>query len=66
MTSALSHGRLQLVGCTRGIAKREIPRFIPHTNPTPPDETDTTGREFVKIPDDSDITRPFRQLASTS
>src|ERR1035437_9546058 len=38
----------------------EIPRFIPHTKPTPPDQTDTTGRDFIRIrmnptpPDQSD------------
>jgi hypothetical protein len=26
-----------------------IPRFIPHTNPTPPDESDTTGQVFLQI-----------------
>jgi hypothetical protein len=39
---------------------QKIPRFIPHTNPTPPDESNTTGRVFFRIrmnptsPDQSD------------
>src|ERR1022692_960671 len=41
-----------------------IPRFIPHTNSTPPDETDTTGQDFFQIgtsptpPDHSDQMQP--------
>ena len=39
---------------------QKIPRFIPHSKPTPPDEPDTTGRVFFQIwmnptpPDHSD------------
>jgi hypothetical protein len=28
---------------------QKIPRFIPHTNPTPPDESNTTGQVFFRI-----------------
>src|SRR5665213_1903525 len=41
----------------------EIPRFIPHTKPTPPDESDITGPVFFQIrmnptsPDHSDRLR---------
>jgi hypothetical protein len=42
----------------------EIPRFIPHTKPTPPDQTDATGQVFFQIrtsstlPDHSDRMQP--------
>jgi hypothetical protein len=44
------------------ISVGRIPRFTPHTNPTPPDESDTTGQVFFQIrmnptpPDHSDRT----------
>jgi len=44
----------------------EIPRFIPHTNPTPPDQTDTTGQGIRSISDESEATEPFRPIAPTS
>src|SRR5665213_3786628 len=28
---------------------QKIPRFIPHTNPTPPDQSDVTGQDFFQI-----------------
>jgi hypothetical protein len=31
------------------IAIQKIPRKIPHTNPTPPDESNTTGQVFFQI-----------------
>jgi hypothetical protein len=31
------------------IAIQKIPRFIPHTNPTPPDESNTTGQVLLQI-----------------
>jgi hypothetical protein len=43
---------------------QKIPRKIPHTNPTPPDESDTTGQVFFQIrmnptpPDHSDGLQP--------
>jgi hypothetical protein len=43
---------------------RKIPRKIPQTNPTPPDESDTTGQVFFQIrmiptpPDESDRLQP--------
>ena len=46
------------------IAIQKIPRFIPHTIPTPPDESDTTGQVFFQIrmnptsPDQSDRKQP--------
>jgi hypothetical protein len=46
------------------IAVQKIPRKIPHTNPTPPDESDTTGQVFFQIrmiptpPDHSDGLQP--------
>jgi len=42
----------------------EIPRFIPRTKPTPPDESDITGQDFFEIrtnptsPDRSDRMYP--------
>jgi K+-transporting ATPase c subunit len=42
----------------------KIPRFIPHTKPTPPDESDTIGQVFFQIrmnptpPDHSDRMHP--------
>jgi hypothetical protein len=42
----------------------KIPRKIPQTNPTPPDESDTTGQVFLQIrmnptpPDHSDRLQP--------
>ena len=42
----------------------KIPRKIPQTNPTPPDESDTTGQVFFQIrmnptsPDHSDRLQP--------
>jgi hypothetical protein len=46
------------------ITIQKIPRKIPHTNPTPPDESDTTGQVFLQIrmnptsPDHSDHLQP--------
>ena len=46
------------------ISVGRIPRFTPHTNPTPPDESDTTGQVFFQIrmnptpPDHSDRLQP--------
>jgi hypothetical protein len=46
------------------IAIQKIPRKIPQTNPTPPDESDTTGQVFLQIrtsptsPDHSDRLQP--------
>jgi hypothetical protein len=46
------------------IAVQKIPRKIPHTNQTPPDESDTTGQVFLQIrmnptpPDQSDPLQP--------
>jgi hypothetical protein len=42
----------------------KIPRFIPHTKPTPPNESDATGQVFFQIrmnptpPDHSDRMHP--------
>ena len=47
-------------------AALKIPRFIPHTKPTPPDQTDTTGRMAQSLSDQSDVARPVRPLARTS
>jgi hypothetical protein len=43
-----------------------IPLFIPQTNPTPPDETDLTGRRTLTFSDQSDTTGPDRPIAVTS
>jgi hypothetical protein len=49
---------------TRPFSIQKIPRKIPHTNPTPPDESDTTGQVFFQIrmiptpPDHSDRLQP--------
>ena len=47
----------------------KIPRKIPQTNPTPPDESDTTGQVFFQIrmnptsPDHSDRMQPPHNLS---
>ena len=47
-----------------GIAVQKIPRKIPHTKPTPPDQTDVTGQVFFQFrmnptsPDHSDHLHP--------
>jgi hypothetical protein len=44
--------------------RSHFPRFFPQTNPTPPDESDTTGLVFIEIrmiptpPDQSDDMHP--------
>ena len=43
-----------------------IPRFIPHTKSTPPDETDNTGRRTLTFSDQSDVTGQIGPNASTS
>jgi hypothetical protein len=46
------------------LSANEIPRFIPHTKPTPPDQSDTTGQDFHQFrmnptpPDHSDRLHP--------
>jgi hypothetical protein len=46
------------------VSIEKIPRKIPQTNPTPPDESDTTGQIFFQIrmnptsPDHSDRLQP--------
>jgi transposase InsO family protein len=35
------------------VSDTKIPRFIPHTKPTPPDESDTTGRTQQRFSDQS-------------
>jgi hypothetical protein len=35
----------------RSRLSQEIPRFIPHTKPTPPDGTDTIGRRIQRFSD---------------
>src|SRR5665213_550423 len=46
------------------VPTEKIPRKIPQTNPTPPDESDTTGQVFLQIrmiptpPDHSDRLQP--------
>jgi hypothetical protein len=48
---------------------QKIPRFIPHTNPTPPDESNTAGQVFFRIrmnptsPDQSDRLQPPHNLS---
>jgi hypothetical protein len=44
----------------------QIPRFIPHTNPTPPDHSDANGRQTKSMSDESDETGPVRPFALTS
>ena len=50
-----------ILNCT---VRSKIPHFIPQTNPTPPDESDTTGQIFFEIrmiptpPDQSDRMHP--------
>jgi hypothetical protein len=43
-----------------------MPRFIPHTSPTPPDQSNPTGRKNQQLPNDSNVTGPVRPIASTS
>jgi hypothetical protein len=46
---------------------RDIPRFIPHAKPMPPDESGTTGQFFFQIrtnppsPDHSDRAHPLHK-----
>jgi hypothetical protein len=41
----------------RAIRRFKIPRFIPHTKPTPPDEFNNTGQELQSFSDQSDAIR---------